>query len=63
MSELITGRRYSKRHVGKHIDGFQGVHRGLRIGERNQEGRMLLEFCDANHLYMDNTWSRKADKK
>ena len=23
---------------------------GLSIGERSQEGRMLLEFCDAKHL-------------
>ena len=29
-------------HVGRNIDGFHAVHRGISIGERNQEGRMLL---------------------
>ena len=24
---------------------------------------MLLELCDAEHLYIANTWFRKADKK
>ena len=44
-------------------DGFQGVHGGLSIGQGNQEGRMLLEFCDAKHLCIANTWLRKADNK
>ena len=50
-------------HVGRNIEGFQGVHGGFSIGERNQEGRMLLEFCYAKHLCIANTWLRKADKK
>ena len=50
-------------HVGRNIDGFQGVHGERGIGERNQEGRMLLEFCDAMDLCIANTWLRKADKK
>ena len=33
------------------------------LAKRNQEGRMLLEFCDARHLYIANTWFRKADTK
>ena len=32
-------------HVGRHIDGFDGVHEGYGVGERNLEGRMLPEFC------------------
>ena len=31
-------------HVGGHIDGFDEVHRGYDIGQRNLVGRMLLEF-------------------
>ena len=50
-------------HVGSNIDGFQGVHGGFRIGELNQEGRMLLEFFDAKHLCISIKWLRKADKK
>ena len=32
-------------HFGRHIDGFDGVHGGYSVGQRNLEGRMLLEFC------------------
>ena len=32
-------------HVGRHIDGFDGVHGRYGVGQRNLEGRMLLEFC------------------
>ena len=63
MSELIIRMGDANVHVCRDIDGFQGVHGGLSIDERNQEGRMLLEFCDAKHLCIANTWFRKADKK
>ena len=62
-SELIIGMRDFNGHVGRNIDGFQGVNGGFSIGERNQDGRMLLEFCDAKHLYIANAWFRKADNK
>ena len=29
-------------HVGKHIDGFDGVHGGYGVGQSNLEGKMLL---------------------
>ena len=29
-------------HIGRHFDG---VHGGYGVGQRNLEGRMLLEFC------------------
>ena len=32
-------------HVGRNIDGFYGVHGGYGVGQRNFEGRMLLQFC------------------
>ena len=32
-------------HVGRHIDGFYGVHEGYGVGEDKLEGRMLLMFC------------------
>ena len=28
--------------VGRHIDGFDGVHEGYGVGQRNLEERMLL---------------------
>ena len=30
-------------HVGRHIDGFDRVHGRYGVGQRNMEGRMLLE--------------------
>ena len=35
-------------HVGRHIDGFNGVHGGYGVGQINLEGWMLLEFCVSN---------------
>ena len=29
-------------HVGRHIDGFDGMHGGYGVGQRNLEGRILL---------------------
>ena len=29
-------------HVGSHIGGFDGVHGGYGVGQRNLEGKMLL---------------------
>ena len=31
------------RHIGRH--GVDGVHGRFGVGQRNLEGRMLLEFC------------------
>ena len=28
--------------TGRHVDGFDGVHGGYGIGQRNLKGRMLL---------------------
>ena len=35
----------------------------LALAEKNQEGRMLLQFCDAKHICIAETWFRKADKR
>ena len=32
-------------HVGRNIYGFDGVHGGYGVGQRNLQVRMLLEFC------------------
>ena len=42
--ELVLGMGDFNGHVGKNIDGFEGVHGRNGIGERNAEGRRLLEF-------------------
>ena len=30
-------------HIDRHIDGFDGVHGGYGVGQRNLEVRILLE--------------------
>ena len=41
-------------HVGWHIDD---VHGGYGAGQRNLDGKMLLEFCQEKELCLSNTWS------
>ena len=43
-------------HVGKEIEGFEGIHGGYGMGERNAERRMQLELCDEKELCVANTW-------
>ena len=50
-------------HVVKHIDGFHGVHVGYGVGQRNLEGRMLLEFCLKKELCVLNTWFKREEKR
>ena len=50
-------------HVGKEIEGFEGVHGGYGIGERNAEGRMLLEFYEEKELCVANTWFQKKHNR
>ena len=61
--ELVLGMGDFNGHVGKWIEGFEGVRGGNGIGVRNVEGRRLLEFCDEKELCVANTWFRKAEKK
>ena len=39
------------------------MHGGYEIGERNVEGRRLLEFCDKKELHVANTWFEKEQRK
>ena len=32
-------------HIGRHIDGLHAAHVVHDIGQRNLEGRMLVESC------------------
>uniref|UniRef100_A0A0L8G396 Uncharacterized protein n=1 Tax=Octopus bimaculoides TaxID=37653 RepID=A0A0L8G396_OCTBM len=49
--------------VFKEEMGFEGVHGGNGIEERNVEGRMLLEFCDEKELCVVNMWFRKTEER
>ena len=50
-------------HVGRHIDGFDGVHGGYDIGQRNLGGRVLLEFCLEKELCVTNTWFKREEMR
>ena len=50
-------------HVGEHIDGYDGVHGRYRIGQRNLEGRMLLEFCLEKKLWLSSIWLKREEKR
>ena len=63
LSEGVFGLEDFNGHVGEEIEGFEGVHDGNGIGQRNAEGRMLLEFCDERELCVANTWFKKTYKK
>ena len=50
VGELVLGMGDFNGHVGKRIEGYEGVHGENGIGESNVEGKMLLEFCDEKEL-------------
>ena len=62
-NEMVLGFGDFSGHVGKYADGFEGVHGDNGIGERNAEGRRLLEFCDERELYATDTWFNKKKKR
>ena len=44
-----------------HVNGIDGVHGGYGVGQRNLEGRMLLEFCLEKELCVSNAWSKREE--
>ena len=50
-------------HVGRYINRFDGVHEWYGIGERNLEGRMLLQFWLEKELCVSNTWFKREEKR
>ena len=62
-NELVLGLGDFNGHVGKCVEGFEGIHGGYGIGKRNAEGRMFLDFCDQKELSVANTWFKKKDKR
>ena len=62
MGELVLSTSDFNGHVGKRIEGYEGVHGGNGIGKRNVEGKML-EFCHERELREANTWFIKGEKR
>ncbi|KAE8676336.1 General transcription factor IIE subunit 1 isoform 3 [Hibiscus syriacus] len=48
-------------HIGSAIDGYDGVHGGFGFGNRNEEGRTLLEFATAHDMVVTNSVFNKRD--
>ena len=49
-------------HVGKDVDGYEGIHGGFSIAARIGEGRRLLEFCAESSMVVGNTWFKNRKK-
>jgi hypothetical protein len=47
-------------HVGTTNIEFEGVHGGFGFGDRNQEGKDILDFAVAYDLLVANTFFRKS---
>ena len=48
-------------HVGTDRDGFESIHGGFGIGDRNEAGNDILEFARAYDLSIMNTWFKKQE--
>ena len=57
--DLVTCMHDFNGHVGSHVDGFDEVHGGYGVGQRNFEGIMLLEFSLEKELCVSNTWFKR----
>nr|GEW29167.1 hypothetical protein [Tanacetum cinerariifolium] len=42
-------------------DGYEGVHGGIGFGERNEEGRSILDFATAHDMVLANTFFKKTE--
>ena len=60
---MVLGMGDFNGHVGRRIDGFEGMNGGYGIGKRNVGGRRLLEFCHKKELCVANTWFEKKEQR
>ena len=61
--DLVMCSGYFIGHIGRHIDGFDRVHGGYSVGQRNLEGRMLLEFCLEKELCVSYRRFKREEKR
>ncbi|GKF38235.1 retrovirus-related pol polyprotein LINE-1, partial [Tanacetum coccineum] len=48
-------------HTGAAADGYEGVHGGYGFGDRNEEGRAILEFATTHDMVVANSFFRKSE--
>ena len=49
-------------HVGREADSYQSCHGGFGYGERNEEGKAILDLAVAYNLMIANTYFKKRDE-
>ena len=49
-----------QQHVGRHIDAFDWVHGGYGVGQKNLQGKMLVEFCLDSMTHVSTTWLKRG---
>ena len=49
-------------HVGRDMDGFEGVHGGNGFGDRNAEGEAILEFTMCFNLVANTFFTKETQK-
>ena len=50
-------------HVGKEVNGYEGVHGGYGYGIRNTEDEDILEMAAALDMVVWNIWFTKRDSR
>ena len=48
-------------HVGRHIDGFDGVHGGYGVGQRNFGRKNAIRVLSGEGIMCDNTWFKREE--
>ena len=60
---LVVCMHWFNGHLGRHIDGLDGVQGGYGVGLRSLKERMLLEFCLEKELCVSNTWFKREERR
>ena len=63
VGDLVMSLGNHSGHVGRYIDGFDGVHGENCIGQKKLEGRILLEICLEKKLCVSNAWFKREEKR
>ena len=58
--ELVIGGDLNG-HIRKEIDGYPRVHGGQGYGEKNEEGRRILDMVQRNNLVCNTRYKKKDD--
>ena len=60
MDVLIIMGDWNAKIGDKPVDGISGTH---GLGDRNEAGERMTEFCEANQLIVTNTWYKQPTRR